>query len=428
MSGKKLSLVAFLAMAALFAFAACEEEEEADISGQTVDVLGIWGEDPELTNFRAMVAPWEAETGASMDFVGTRDLTAQLTLRVEGRNPPDVAIPAEIGLFQDFARAGQLVPLSACAGLEEKIRAEYPQGFIDLGTVDGVLYGFFMKADTKGTIWYNPKFFAENGYQPLTADSTFEDLIALTEQIAADGVVTPWSVGVESAEASGWPGTDWIQQIMLNDPGSGPEVYDGLIDGSIPFTDPRVKAVWEKFGQIALNPDYTLGGPTAVNATNFIPSTYPPYERPPTAAMVYLGGFASGFIAEQFPDLVPGEDFAFFPFPGGAISGGANIVYAFNSNPATCSFLTWLASAEAQQIWVAAGGFTSVNTNVGLDSYPDPLARAQAEQLTQAEVFRFDLDDAIGGALQIAFWQGVTGYIAGGNLDEILANIEAARG
>ena len=431
-----LTLVALAALAAL-AFAACNDKEEAGVTpaeGETpavaalgdVDVLAIWGGD-ELESFEAMVAPWEANTGGEMDFIGTRDITAQLTLNVEGGTPPDVAIPAEVGLFQEFARAGDIVPLSECSGLEDTIKANYPQGFIDLGTVDGTLYGFFMKADTKGTVWYNPGFFQENGYTPLTADSTFDDLLTLTDQIRDDGVVPPWSIGVESGEASGWAGTDWIQQIILNE--AGTDVYDGVIDGTIPFTDDRVKDSWESFGEIALPADNTVqGGATGINTTGFIESTYPPFESPPTAAMVYLGGFASGFITEQFPDAVAETDFDFFAWPGGGVTGGANIVYAFNSDEATCSFLSHLASAEAQRVWVDRGGFTSVNTQVSLDSYPDPVARAQAEQLTTAEVFRFDLDDAIGGALQQAYFTGVTGYLADPNsLDATLAGIEAAR-
>jgi len=293
--------------------------------------------------------------------------------------------------------------------------------------VDGTLYGFFMKADTKGTIWYNPGFFEDNGYEPLTADASFDDLVALSDDILADGVVPPWSHGEFANGGTGFPGSDWIQQIILNE--AGGDVYDGLIDGSVPFTDPAVKDAWEKFGQASLTEGYVVqGGAEGINATAFIDATYPPFESPPTAAMNYLGGFASGFITDQFPDAVPEEDFDFFPFPGGAVTGGANIVYAFNDDDATCSFLEHLASAEAQQIWVGLGGFTSVNTGVSLDAYPDPIARAQAEQLTQAEVFRFDLDDAIGGGLQTAFFTGVTDYLADpDSLDAILEGIEAAR-
>ena len=309
----------------------------------TADVLGVWGGGDELPRFEALVAPWETATGGRLAFTGTRDLTPLLTTRVEGGNPPNIAIPPEVGTLRRFARAGELVPLSAC-GLEEEVRANCPEGFINLGTVDGTLYAFFMKADTKGTIFYNPKFFAANGYQPLTVDNTFDDLIALTDQIRGDGF-TPWSIGVESGGASGWPGTDWVQQIILGEAG-GAELNDGLVAGSIPFNDPRVKAAWDKFGQIALTPGNVVqGSGQGINATGFVDASFPPFEDPPEAAMFYLGGFAAGFIADQFPDAVPGEDYDFFPFPGGGVAGGANAVFAFDDDETTCSLMRYLASA-----------------------------------------------------------------------------------
>lgn len=391
-----------------------------------VDMMGIWGSS-ELTNFEAMVKPWEDAHKAKVNFNSTRDITAQLTLRVEGGNPPDIAAPAEVGLFQEFAAAGKLTSLDQCPGLEKLVKDNYPQAFVDLGTVDGKLYGFFMKADTKATIWYSPQAFNDAGLEPLDDGASFDDLVNLSQEFVDKGM-PPWSMGVEAAEASGWPGTDWIQQIILNE--LGEDVYDGLVDGSVKFTDPKVKEAWEDFGKIALGQGFTVqGGATGINATNFQDSTYPPFETPPQAAMVYLGGFASGFISEQFPSATPGEDYNFFTFPGGRVTGGANIVYAFNADPATCSLLTWLAGGESQEIWVKAGGFTSVSEEVPMDAYPDELSRRQAEQLIDAESFRFDLDDAIGGALQQAYFQGVTQYLANpANLDTILQNIEAARG
>ena len=389
-----------------------------------VDVLGVWGEE-ELAKFEAMVSGWETSQNGTVNFTGTRDITAILTTRVEGGNPPDIAIPPEVGLFQQFASEGKLAPLSDC-GLEAEIKANYPEAFVNLGSVNGALYGFFMKADTKGTVWYNPKTFAANGWEPLTADNSWEDLVALSEEILASGLA-PWSIGVESGGASGWPGSDWLQQIILNEHGN--EVYDGLIDGSIPWTDERVKDAWEKFGQVALPDDFTSqGGPVGINATGFVDSSYPPYEDPPTAAMLYLGSFAAGFISDQFPDAEAGEDYAFFPFPSGGVTGGANIVYAFNSDEGTCSLLSHLASAPAQRTWVAAGGFISLNKNVPTNTYPDAITRAAAEQLLEAPSFKFDLDDTIGGAAQTAVFVGVTEYLSDpDSLDDILAGIEAAR-
>ncbi|HEX5478392.1 MAG TPA: ABC transporter substrate-binding protein [Dehalococcoidia bacterium] len=387
----------------------------------TVSVLGLWG-DAELASFNAMMRQW----GGTVDFTGTRSLTSILTTRVEGGNPPDVAIPAEIGLFRRFAHEGKVRPLSSCPGLEEKIRANYPQAFLDLGTVDGTLYGFFMKADTKATIFYNPRFFQQHNLQPLTAESTFDDLIVLSDAIKATGTA-PWSIGQEAGDGSGFPGSDTIQQILLNQ--EGVAAYDGVVDGSVPFTDPKMEDAWEKFGRIALGDGYTSqGSASAINALNFEDSSRLPFEDPPQAAMVHLGGFASGFIRDAFPQAKAGTDFDFMPWPGGQVTGSANIVYAFNTSPAVCSFLDYLASADAQGIWVKRGGFTSLNTQVSLDAYPDAVAKKVAQQLLDAKTFRFDLDDAIGGALQQAEFGGVTQYLADpSQLDAILAAIEAAR-
>ncbi|MPZ50314.1 MAG: extracellular solute-binding protein [Dehalococcoidia bacterium] len=434
----KLAVVSMLAFASFFVLSCGDDDEEnggaaatqpaggaSGIAGESVDVLGIWGAD-ELPKFEEMVKPWEDSEDASMDFTGTRGLAAILTSRVEGGNPPDVAIPAEVGLFQQFAEEGLLTPLADC-GLEEEIKQNYPASFVDLATVDGQLYGFFMKADSKGSIWYSPPTFEENGYEVLTEDSTWDDLLALADEMKADGL-TPWSIGLASEADSGWPGSDWLQQIILNMDG-GEDLYDGLVEGSIPYTDPRVKQAWERFGQIALTEgNVSQGSPAGINATNFQDSTYAPFQEPPEAGMVYLGAFASSFISKQFPNLTAGEDFDFFPFPGGKVTGAANIVYAFNSDPATCSLLRHLASGEAQRIWVESGGFTSLNEDVALDAYPNASARAAAEQLLDADVFRFDLDDAIGGATQQAIFAGVSQYIANRDqLDTILAGVEATR-
>lgn len=396
-----------------------------DVSG-SVEVLGIWG-DEELTNFEAMVAPWEEETGGSVDFTGDRGITAILNTRVEGDSPPDVAIPAEVGLFQQFAAEGLLQPLSECEGLEEMITDEYPQSFVDLGTVDGTLYGFFMKADTKATIFYDPSFFDEKGFEPVTGDSSFDDLIALSDEIRDEGTVPPWSMGQEAGGGSGFPGSDFIQQILLNE--AGADTYDGIIDGSIPFTDDAMADAWQKFGQIGTTDGYvSQGGADAIIATAFGDAVFPPFEDPPEAAMNYLGAFAETSITEQFPEAVAETDYDFMTFPGGAATGGANIVYAFNMNDTICSFLKNIAGAEAQQIWVELGGFTSVNENVSLDSYPGPVARKAAEQLLNAPEFRFDLDDAIGGAVQAAVFTGVNAFLQNpDDLDSILQNIEAAR-
>ena len=390
----------------------------------TINVLGIWDGD-ELESFQSMVAPWEEQTGGAMAFSGIRDLIAVLTARVAAGNPPDVAILPNPGQMVELAKEGKLVALDSFLDMDMS-NQQYAQVWIDLGTVDGNLYGIFMKADSKSTIWYSPKNFAANGWE---VPNTWDEMIALSDRIVSEGM-NPWSVAVESAEASGWPATDWIGEILLHE--SGGDVYDQWVNHKIPWTDSRIKSAWDKFGQVVLTNDYVLGGATTALATHFIDGSYLPFEDPPRAAMYYLGAFTQGFISEQFPQMVVGKDYAFFPFPtidpqyAGAVTGGANVVVLFNDNPTTRSFVEYLASAEAQQIWVERGGFTSVNNQVSLDAYPNPLARLAAEQLIGATVFRFDADDNMPSAVQKAFWEGILAYLQNpSQLESILADIEA---
>ena len=419
--------LALLAIPFLFAIviAACGDDDDDDGEIGEVDVMGVWSDDEE-ESFRAMVAPWEEDTGGSLVYTGTRDLTQQVTVRVEGNNPPDVVIAPEVGVLAELVESGDVVPLSQCSGLEEFVEENYPGAFVELGSVDGEAYGIIMKIDNKGTIFYSPKFFEEMGWEPLTEDSTWDDLLALAGQIEADGV-TPFSIGVESAEATGWVITDWVAQILLGQ--QGLDVYNGVIDGSIPFDDDRVKDAWQKFSEIVHTEGWVAQPvPDGVVSTGFIESTYPPFEDPPGAAMVYLGSFASDFIAEQFPELVPGEDYDFMPFPDGAITGAFNVAYALNDGDTACSFMRHLAEADTQQIWVERGGFNSAHKDIDLTVYTNPVGRKAAEGLLTAKVFAGDLDDLIGGSFQLAFFAAAVDFLEDpDDLDDLLTSLEEAR-
>jgi alpha-glucoside transport system substrate-binding protein len=390
----------------------------------TVNVVHQWVSGGEGESFRAVVGPWEEQSGNQMDDLGTRDLLAIVTTRVEGDNPPDIAALAAPGTVQRFAREGELVALDSFLDMD-RMRNEYSQAWIDLCTVDGKLYCIAYKASNKSTVWYDPKTFTEVGVE---TPGTWEELIAVSDQfVQAD--ISPWSIGVESGGSSGWPGTDWIGQIILSE--SGPEVYDQWVNHDIPWTDPRIKSAWEKFGQIALTEGYVPGGTNFILSTNYVPASYLPFESPPQAGMYFLGSFAQAFIEEQFPDLVIEEDYSFFPFPTinpqyeGAVTGGADLLVMFNDTPAARSLMEYLSTAAAQQIWVERGGFTSTNNQVALNNYPDPLAAKVAQQLTGARIFRFDADDIWGGELQAAFWKGILDYLQNpSRLDSILQEIE----
>ncbi len=185
------------------------------------------------------------------------------------------------------------------------------------------------------------------------------------------------------------------------------------------------------WGTIVNTQGYIPGGATAVVATNFQDASYWPFETPPKSAMYYEGDFIQGFITTQFPSLKAQTDYDYFPFPTvntqfqGAVTGGADLVAAFKDTPAVRSFIQYIASPQAQDIWVKRGGFISVNKSISLIDYPDPISMKSAQQLSNATLFRFGAGDSMPGAMQTAWWAGVLQYLQNpSQLDAILSSLE----
>ena len=252
-------------------------------------------------------------------------------------------------------------------------------------------------------------------------------MITLSNNIAGSGKY-PWSMGVSSQAASGWPATDWVAQIYLNQ--SGPDMYDKWVAHSIKWTDSSVKSAHQMFAQIFSGNHYINGAPQAILATGFQEASYLPFDTPPQSYMYYEGDFVAGFITGQFKSAQPGTDFNFFPFPSisgaGGVTGGADVIVMMKNTDAAQSFVKYLATAQAQEIWVKLGGFTSVNKSVDLSTYPDQIAQNSAKMLTSAPNFRFGAGDIMPPAVQQAWWKGMLTYIANpGSLDSVLSGIES---
>jgi alpha-glucoside transport system substrate-binding protein len=400
------------------------EGEAEDISGETVNVLGVWG-GTELEGFQSVFSAWEEDTGASVAFEGTRDLTATLRTRIGGNNPPDIAVLPNPALMTEFAQQGVLQPLGEVLDMDQ-LGEDYAETWIDLGTVDDELYGLWVKAAAKSTVWYDPAQFEEGG---MEVPATFDDMVAASDELAQAGEITPWSMGLQDGAASGWPGTDWIQEILLHE--SGGEVYDQWVNHEIPWTDDAVRSAWEKFGQFLHGEGYLPGGAQFAVSTSPQNASFLPFEDPPRAYMYFLGAFTEGFIAAQFPDQEAGTDYDFFPFPTinsefeGAATGSGDIVVVFNDTPAARSFMEFMADGANWAPWAERGGFTTPSSALDASAYPSDLIASTAEQLTEASVFRFDADDMMPAELQNAYFQAVVQYAQNPDgLDGILQSLE----
>jgi len=379
-------------------------------SGDEVSMLYQWS-GVEEQSLNQVLQPLVDACGIVLKPESTRD-QALLDTRVQAGTPPDIAFwnVAQLVQYQDM-----LKPMDDLGAH----RDNYADFFVNPGTVNGKWLGLPVKADVKTIIWYSPTNFDAYGY---TVPTTWDELNSLVEQIANDSnSPVPWSMGFESGDATGWTGTDFIQDVLLVQ--QGPDYVNGIIDGSVPYDDPGVKQAYETYGMWAKDPKYTVGGAQGTLSTAFLDAIYKPFADPPEAMMVKQSGFAGGEIAKQFPDLQQGTDYDFFVFPGAqGLQGGADWLMAFSDSNAVKAVVAYLSSAEGGANWAKATFGLSPNKGA-TGNYTDPSLMKLDEALSTTQGFTPDIGDTIPGGFGSAEFKGVVDFVNGGDLDSILSNL-----
>ncbi|MEM9230884.1 MAG: ABC transporter substrate-binding protein [Pseudomonadota bacterium] len=402
---------------------------ENDYGGERITIAGPWLS-PEDDKFRAVLAYFTAATGAEVIYTGSDGFEQQILIDVEAGSAPNVAIFPQPGLASDMAGRGFLTPLGS--EMADWVSDNFAAGpsWVDLGTYadengEDQLYGFFYNVNLKSLVWYVPENFEDADY---AIPNSMEELIALTEQIVDEGE-TPWCIGLGSGPATGWPATDWVEDMMLRT--QPPEVYDQWVTNEIPFTDPRVLEAIEAFGLFARNDDFVAGGADAVAATDFRDSPKGLFSSPPQC---YLHRQAS-FIPVEFPDgIVVGEDADFFYLPpfeerdlGSPVLGAGTLMAITKDSPATQGLMEFLKLPLAHEVMMAQGGFLTPHTGVNTETYETSTLKQQGEILLGASTFRFDGSDLMPGAVGAGtFWTGMVDYTGGKAAAEVAAEIQAS--
>jgi alpha-glucoside transport system substrate-binding protein len=394
-----------------------------DLSGQTLSITGPWiGADAELVE--SILVYFEEATGATVNYSGSDSFEQDIVIATQAGSAPNIAVFPQPGLAADMAARGLLTPLAD--GTADWVSANYAAGdsWVDLGTYAGpdgedALYGFFYKVDLKSLVWFSPEAFDEAGYDIPTS---MEELMALTDQIVADGG-TPWCIGLGSGAATGWPATDWVEDLLLRTQPA--DVYDGWVSNEIPFTDERIVGAIEAFGHFARNDDYVNGGASAVATTDFRDSPAGLFSYPPEC---YMHRQAS-FIPTFFPE---GADADFFYFPsyeegdlGNPVLGAGTLWAITDDAPAAHVFMEFLQTPIAHELWMAQSGFLTPHSGVNLDVFPSDAQRAMNEILLGATTFRFDGSDLMPGEIGAgAFWTGMVDYTSGADAADVAQAIQ----
>ncbi|MFI5840222.1 ABC transporter substrate-binding protein [Catenuloplanes sp. NPDC051500] len=439
-SGPRQALAVASALGLVLTAAACGGGGDDDNAAATGDcsIYEKYKHDGTEVSIYASIRDTEADlleqswaeftecTGITIKYEGSGEFEAQLQVRVDGGNAPDIAFIPQPGLIARFAEAGKL----KAVGADTKTMAEanYSADWLKYATVGGQLYGAPFGSNVKSFVWYSPKTFTEKGYKVPT---TWDELIALSDQIAATGE-KPWCAGIESGDATGWPATDWIEDVMLR--ANTPEVYDQWVNHEIPFNDPKVASAVDKAGSILKNDKYVNGGfgdSKSISTTAFQEGGLPILE-----GKCALHRQAS-FYANQWPEgtkvAEDGDVYAFY-FPsidaagGKPILGAGEFTVAFADRPEVQAVQTYLASGEHANSRGKLGNWVSANKKLDINNVQNPIDKLSVGILQDTTtVFRFDGSDLMPAAVGAGtFWKGMVDWVNGKDTASTLSYIEGS--
>ncbi len=434
----------FMAVTAVLALflAACGDDDGDDegASDDTEQTEEASGENTGRVNVLAAVEPEEAEviqTVFDEHINSEADYTAEIEaagnfeeeveIRAEG-GTLDVILLPQPGAVIEHARSGNAISLEDMGFDIAELEEQFGEYLLSLGEYEGEHYGMPTNINLKSMVWYPKQAFDEAGYE---VPETWDELIALSDQIVEDGG-TPWCVGFESEGSSGWPATDWMEDIMLRT--AGPEVYDQWVNHEIPFNDPAVVTAGEYFGQIMFGEGYVLGGADQTPSIAFGDAPGPMFQDPPGCWLHRQASFINAFFPE---DAEAGVDYDWFPLPpieqDGVLFAG-ELAVAFRDAPEIRDFMERFAGEEVQCAMGGEPGSARLSPNlaVGPDCYANEILAESSEIVIEAlesDTGRFDASDLMPSRVGAgSFWTGMLQYVQEGpdSLQEVLDEIEAS--
>ena len=420
--------IAAVSVLALVSAGCAESDDEGGESGggDAKSTLAISGPETgsEADGFTESFKPFTDDTGIEINYTGSRDFETQIRVAAEGGDLPDIAVIPQPGLVKDLA--AKITPVSK--DVLDESKENFDPYLWDLVTVEDDVLGIPNKGDVKSLVWYSPKTFKEKGYE---IPETWDEMLALQDEMKGDGI-PPWCIGIESGDATGWPLTDWLEDIMLRL--HGPEVYDQWVAHEIPFNDPKVAEAAQEIERIWFAPGNVLNGRQSIASTGFQQAGLPVAEG--KCGLHRQANFYAAQFAEQKVEFGEDGDVNAFYLPtmnddfGKVMLTGGTYVVAFNDNPATMDAMKFLASAEYADARNEAGksGFISPNKEHDTSLYAEDIEKTLADLLVESDPVRFDGSDQMPSAVGSgSIWKEGTNWVLGSsNMKTFLDNVEAS--
>jgi len=406
-------------------------------NGKSVNIQTQWVAG-EGANFAASLADFTTATGITfkIDSIASSHETI-LRTRIEGGQPPDLAVLAQPTAVVAYGKDGKLIDLATFMDTQ-KLGDEHPA---TIGPVSdgGSIWGIPYKADVKSTIWYPIKAFEAKGYAVPT---TFDELVALSDQIVADGS-HPWCASAGGpGTATGWQLTDWVEEVVLKT--QGLDYYNRWITHDVKFTDPGIKAAFDMVGSILFKEGYVDGGGTAIVNTDQKTPMDPMFNEDTANPGCWMQKIPTWYGPDFFPDqrtsgspskYIIGEDIGIFAFPTidpafNGSEGSGDTVIMMNDRPEVRAVAEFLATPEGIQRWIEAGSAISSNTTTPADWYAGAYKLKVASEIANnSDFIGFDASDLMPASVGAGtFWTETVNWANnnGSNTDAVLEAIDAS--
>ena len=389
-----------------------------------VEVMYGFGNQQE-TAFRADLKAFAATSGFTVKFTKAGSWDTEIKTRVAGGSPPDIGLFPQPGVMCDLSEQGKVLAFDDATVTTAK--ATLVPGFVESGTCDdGKVYGLPSAVSVKSLLWYDQAAWKATGE---AFPETMDQLLSVTDTIRDSGK-TPWCIAAESGQATGWPITDWIEDLVLRT--AGPEGYDKWVKGELKFTDPAVKEAFEYFQKLAFTEGNVLGGTKAIVSTNFQTGGNALFRTPPGCYLFKQATFIAG--AGGFPDDVLSAldtKVGVGAFPAkeagnNPVLVGGDLAAAFNNDKNTLALRNFIASKD-NGVEVGKAGYFSPHKTFDVALYPSKTLQTIAKDvLYSSSAARFDGSDLMPAKVGAGtFWTEPVKWLNGQeDLDTMLANID----
>jgi alpha-glucoside transport system substrate-binding protein len=374
-----------LAVALLLAAAGCDAPDR-----DRVTIMVPWS-GAEFRAFHSVIKAFEKDTGIVVDVQVTRALTQQLDAAVAADAAPDLAVLPSVGAIAQYRQEDgrALQPLDVDTD-------SYVRPLRELAMHRGVVYAVPVKADVKSLVWYDA---VEGTAQP---PRTWTALESRPDR---------WCLGLESGPTSGWPGADWIADILLAE--SGVDTYQDWVAGMLTWDSAPVEAAWKAW--------HDLVGSSLENAAT---RRFSDAADGMTDHTCSLGHGALSAMAFPEDGVRAGRYRYVTPSPNRALEVSADFVGKFTrDNDSADRLIAYLASARAQQAWVNGPGY-ALSANEKVTAYDNDVQERIAGMLRSGSTLCFSAADAMDPDVSAAFYRAVLNYANGDDLTDLLKALD----